>query len=200
MRSSSWVIFFLILAFNLDAATAVKAEPIVFIVSFHNLDYAKVACAQLLAQAPDAQKTIREFEKYRWGRPADWVYDVVTGADECRSVRDPRALGRRLENELVDALAVNTRCGGVTIICDPHPDYDGGSSDTLQTNWNIKTQSDHWDLHLDYNPGQKTYGWTLFPTKAGALSSGPFVSGEGETPKVADQICIVVTKRGATIR
>ena len=41
----------------------------VFIVSYHNVDYAKVACEHVLAQAPDAQKIIREHEKYQWGRP-----------------------------------------------------------------------------------------------------------------------------------
>jgi hypothetical protein len=178
-----------------------QAEPIVFIVSYHNVDWAKTACEHVLEQAPEAQKTIRELANNPYGaRPADWVYDIVNGANECKSVGDPRQLGRRLENELIDALAVNTRCAGVTVIRSPHPDYDRGSSDILQTNRDIRNKNDHWDLHLDYNPGHKTYGWTLFPNKAGAHSAGSLVSGEGDTPKVADQICIVVTRRGATIR
>jgi hypothetical protein len=116
-----------------------EAEPIVFIVSYHNVDYAKTACEHVLAQAPEAQKTIRDLANNPYGRPADWVYDIVNGANECKSVSDPRQLGRRLENELIDALAVNTRCAGVTVIRDPHPDYDRGSSDILQTNWDIRT-------------------------------------------------------------
>jgi hypothetical protein len=181
--------------------TAVEAEPIVFIVSYHNLDYAKVACDHVLAQAPDAQKTIRELTNNPYGRPADWVYDVVNGANECKSVQDTRQLGRRLENELADALAVNTRCGGVTVIRDLHPDYDGPSwFETSRNNSKIQTQSDYWNLHLDYIPGQKTYGWTLFSYKAGGTSWGAIINGEGATPKVADDICTVVTRRGATIR
>ena len=172
-----------------------RGEPIIFIESYHNLDYAKVSCEFVLARAPDARKTIRELANSPYGRPADWVYDVVNGANECQSVSDPRELGRRLENELADALAVNARCGGVTVIRDPYPRYDSGWLETRQKNEEIrKNQSDHWDLHLDYNPGHKTYGWALFPNK------GPHVSGEGDTAKVADQICIVVTKAGATIR
>jgi hypothetical protein len=179
--------------------TAAKAEPIVFIVSYHNLDYAKVACQNVLAQAPDAQKTIRELSRY--GQPAEWVYDVVNGANECKSVQDTRALGRRLESELADALAINIRCGGVTVIRDPHPDYDGPSSlETIQNNLKIKSQSDHWDLHLDYNPGQKTYWWTLFSYKAGETQIGAIINGEGATLKIAHDICTVVTRRGATIR
>jgi hypothetical protein len=133
------------------ATTVAKAEPIVFIVSYHNLDYAKVACDHVLAQAPDAQKTIRELTNNPHGRLADWVYDVVNGANECKSVRDLRQLGRLLENELADALAVNTRCGGVTVIRDPHPDYDVSWFETSQNNSKIRTQSDYWNLHLDYN-------------------------------------------------
>jgi hypothetical protein len=198
LLSAAWCL----LLFNLIAITIAEAEPIVFIVSYHNLDWAKNACEHVLSLAPDAQKTIRELANNPYGRPADWVYEIVNGANECKSVRDPRELGRRLENELIDALAVNTRCGGVTVIRDPHPDYDGGGPDSLLNNDKIKNQKDHWELFLDYNPGHKTYGWTLFSNKAGPLlgRTGPLVSGEGDTPKVSDQSCIVVTKRGATIR
>jgi hypothetical protein len=118
-------------------------------------------------------------------------------------VRDTREFGRRLENELLDALAVNPRCGGVTVIRDPHPDYDEGGrwSATKEANYNLRQQKPYWDLHLDYNPGHKEYGWTLFPTKAGGRADYPgMVSGEGATLKVAGEICIVVTVRGANIR
>jgi hypothetical protein len=185
---------------NLIAITTAQAEAIVFITSLHNLDYAKEACRYVMAQAPDAQKTIRDFEKYQLGRPDDWVYDVVNGANECKSVSDSRELGRRLENELADALAVNTRCRGVTVMRDPHSDYDRGWFEVYEKNEKIKNQSDYWSLHLDYNPGHKTYAWALFPDKAGGDPAGPFVGGEGDTSKVADQICAVVTRQGATIR
>jgi hypothetical protein len=195
MRCASTILC--LLALNVGAMTAVEAEPIVFIVSRHNLNYAKTVCELVLAQAPDAQKTIRELANSPYGRPADWVYDIVNGANECKSVGDPRQLGRRLENEVTSALAVNTGCVGVTVIRDPDFDYDGKT--LVETNWKIRTQSDHWELHLDYNPGHKTYGWTLIPKK-GLDFAGSLVSGEGDTPKVADQVCTVVTKRGATIR
>ena len=93
-------------------------QPIVFIVSLHNLDYAKNACNNALAQAPDAQKTIRELSNNPYGKAADWVYHVVEAANECKSVRDTRALGRKIENELTDALAIDPHCAGVTVIRD----------------------------------------------------------------------------------
>jgi hypothetical protein len=188
-----------LLLLNLIAITTAQSET-VFITSLHNLDYARSACELVMTRAPEAQETIREFEKYRSGRPDGWVYNVINGTNECKSVRDPRELGRRLENELADALAVNTRCRGVTVMRDPHPDYDPSWLEVHQKNQKIKNQSDYWNLHLDYNPGHKTYAWALFPDKAGGDPAEPFVSGEGDTSKVADQICTVVTRQGATIR
>jgi hypothetical protein len=55
-------------------------------------------------------------------------------------------------------------------------------------------------LHLDYQPGSKVFGWTLFPNKAGMKPDGNFVSGEGTASKAAKQICIVASGRGAMIR
>ena len=173
-------------------------EPIVFVVSYHNLDYAAVGCERLRQMEPDAAKTVRNLANSPYGvEPADWVKDVMAGATECKSVSDPRELGRRLENELTDALAVNTRCAGVTVIRDPHPKFDGSFSQTIS---NIKNQKPYWDLMLDYTPGQKIFGWTLFPKKPGGDSAGALVNGEGVTSEVADAICIVVTGRGANIR
>ena len=122
-------------------------------------------------------------------------------ANACRSVRDPRELGRRLENELMDALALNTRCGGVTVIREPQFDWERDYwLSVYQDHAKIKKQGPYWDLMLDYTPGIDIYGWTLFPEKADGHSAGPMVNGEGTTPQVADQICTVVTRRGATIR
>jgi hypothetical protein len=105
-----------------------SAEPIVFIVSYHNLDYAKEACRAVLSMEPEATKTIRDLANNPLGlEPADWVKDTVTAAAECKSVRDTRELGTRLENELTDALAVEPLCAGVTVIRDPHPDFNGGN-------------------------------------------------------------------------
>jgi hypothetical protein len=181
------------------ACAANAAEPIVFIVSYHNLDYAKVACEHVLQFEPDARNTMRNAEQFKWQLSDDDTNkNILARAAECRSVRDPLELGRRLENELIDALAVDTKCAGVTVMRDPHPDYDRGSpQDEIRK---ISQRSAHWDLHIDYNPGSKTYGWTLFPNDPGPKLAGPFVSGEGDTAKNADQICVVVTKKGAVIR
>jgi hypothetical protein len=71
------------------------SEPVIFIVSYHNLDYAKEACEFMLAGASEAREKIRALAKIDL-RPFDWVYDVVNADDECKSVPDPRELGRRL--------------------------------------------------------------------------------------------------------
>jgi hypothetical protein len=101
----------------------------------------------------------------------------------------------------MSALAVNTHCAGVTIIREPDPDYDDGWFESHEKNNNIRKQNAFWHLHLDYSPGQTTFFWTLYPYKIGEdmQFAGPPISGEGNTPKVGDQIYIAVTKRGANI-
>jgi hypothetical protein len=175
------------------SAEKAEAEPLVFINSLHNLDYADEVCRGVLSMEPEARKTIRELANSQLVEPADWVKETVTAAAECRTVQDPRQLGRQLENTLTDALAVEPACGGVTVIRDP----DRGFS---QSNETIKQKKPFWNLHLDYRPASKVFGWALFPKEAGSKSSGDTIEGEGTAAKAANQICTVVTRRGATIR
>jgi hypothetical protein len=176
-----------------SVSSAAATEPFVFVVSHHNLDFAKVACDRVLQFEPGAQKTLKYDRQFGFDVD-DITKHILEAVTECKSVRNPQELGRRIENELIDALAVNTRCGGVTVMREPHPDYDRGS-DTAEVS-KVRQKSSHWDLHIDYNPGSKIYGWTLFPNEPGPKAGGPFVGGEGETAKNADQICIVVQGGG----
>lgn len=139
-------------------------------------------------------------KKFGWGEVTDeTTKSILAGAAECKSVRDTREVGRRLENDLIDALAVEPVCAGVTMMRDPHPNFDGGGSFS-QSNYAIKQQKAYWDLHLDYQPGSKVFGWTMFNNIAGMKPDGPFVNGEGTASKAAKEICIVASGRGATIR
>src|SRR5207244_12751352 len=54
------------------------------------------------AQTPDYDPEDVKFTKQQFD-----------GISECKSVKDPRELGRRLEDSIMDQFAVNTRCGGV---------------------------------------------------------------------------------------
>ena len=58
-----------------------NAEPLVFIVSYHNVDYAKVACHHVLSFEPDAAKTAREYQKFGWGEVDDTTKNILTGAE-----------------------------------------------------------------------------------------------------------------------
>ena len=165
------------------AAASNASEPIVFIVSHHNLDFAKTACEHVLSMEPEAAKAILD--------------ETVAAAIECRTVRDSRELGRRLENDVVEALAVEPLCFHVTVVKDPDRNYDAGSSAASRANYAIRQKKPFWDLHLDYRPGSKVFGWHLFPNDAGLKSSGPLVSGEGTKTEAANQICSVASGRGA---
>lgn len=180
-----------------SVSSAAATEPFIFVMSYHNLDYAKVACERVIQFESDAQKTLK-YDQQSGFEVDDVTKHILEAVAECKSVRNPQELGRKLENELIDALAVNTRCGGVTVMREPHPDYDRGS-DTAEAS-KVRQRSSHWDLQIDYNPGSKVYGWTLFPNEPGPKVGGPFIGGGGQTAKNADQICIVVTQDGATSR
>src|SRR2546423_337196 len=92
------------------------AETLVFIVSYHNVDYARTSCNYVLSMEPDAVRAVRDSQKLGWGEVTDeTTKQTLAGAAECRSVRDTRALGRRLENDLIDALAVEPLCGGISM-------------------------------------------------------------------------------------
>jgi len=152
------------------------AEPIIVIISSqHNLQYARRACSSPLLN-PD-------------------------GIAECKFAGDGRDLGRKLENEVRSQMATNPRCQGVDVFRQNHPDYDGKINfDELAD----QMKQVHWTLFLEYNPGQTIHNWTLFPWTGGDASGGELVpggmlEGEGTVSQIADQICIVVTKRGANI-
>src|SRR5262245_32307913 len=161
-----------------SGAASAGPQPIIIVISYHNLDYASSACSHTL----DVGQLM----------PND--QQIIGAALECKLVGDARVLGRRLENAVIDQMAINTRCQGVNVFRENHAGYDGKSN-----YWELEgTRANfHWRLFLDFVPGQKTHGWTLFPTK-GSASAGAMIAGEGAPHQIADQICTVATGRGAT--
>jgi hypothetical protein len=160
----------------LASPVAALAEPMIVIISSqHNLQYAGGVCSSPLLN-PE-------------------------GIAECKFVGDGRNLGRKFENEVRSGMATNPRGQGVDVFRQNHPDYDGKNNfDELAD----QMKQVHWTLFLEYNPGQTTHNWTLFPWTGGDVSGGELVfsdivSGEGTVSQIADQICTVVTKRGANV-
>jgi len=155
---------------------AAVAEPIIIIIiSQHNLQYASGVCS------------------------SPWLN--AEGIAECKFVGDGRNLGRKLENEVRSRMATNPRCQGVDVFRQDDWHYDG--KDNLNELADQKKQV-HWQLFLEYNAGQTTHNWTLFPWTGGNEFGGELVrsgivSGEGTVSQIADQICTVVTKRSANV-
>src|SRR6516225_1489576 len=113
------------------AATSLAEPIIIILISQHNLQYAKSACSYVAK---------------------------AEGIAECKFAGDGRNLGRKLENEVRSRLATNPRCQGVDVFRQNDHDYDG------KNNFNEladQMKQVHWDLFLDYNPGQTTHNWTL---------------------------------------
>lgn len=184
-------------------AQAASPEPIVVLASLHNLDWVYYACEHDVSHAAKNADYIRQILADPSGYDSDTVkvYSrLAAGASECRSVRDTRELGRRLENQVMDALAVNTRCKGVVAVIGGHEKYDGKFNPVATA---IQEHKDHWDLLLDYIPGSKVHEWSLEPQHAWnnqRLLEGQMVSGDGSAAQIADQVCIVVTGQGAAVR
>jgi hypothetical protein len=148
-----------------------------------------------------AAKDLREHQKYGWGEVGDVTKYTLAAAAEGKTVADTRELGRRLENELMDALAVEPLCGGITVIREPHSSWEQTAFfEFTAKSYPLQEQKAYLNLHLNYQPGSKVFGWDLFPYKAGRKSAGRLVTGEGDASKAAKQICIVASGRGATIR
>jgi hypothetical protein len=122
---------------------------------------------------------------------------MADGIWECKSVKDRRELGRRLENNIMDQLAVNTRCSGVSAYIEGYDKFDGKFNAAAMQ---AEERGAFWSLMVDYAPGSKVHAWSLFPENAvGATSSnGRLISGEGTVSQIAEQVCAVVTGQGTS--
>ena len=78
---------------------------------------------------------------------------------ECKSVKDPRELGRRLENSITDQLAVTARCSGVTAFIEGDLKYDGKLNEAALE---AEEGNPYWNLRLDYRPHGAIYDWALY--------------------------------------
>ena len=180
--------------------TAATAEPkaIVVLSSLHNLDYAEVACSRLrsIADIKDITEVLNNASDYD---PEDVKFNKqeFDGISECKSVKDPRELGRRLEDSIMDQFAVNTRCGGVAAYIEGYDKFDGKFNAVAMQ---AEERNDYWDLMVEYAPGSQVYSWALFPTARSGRPNGRMISGEGAASQIAEQVCIVVTGRGASAR
>jgi hypothetical protein len=177
--------------------TKAASKPIVILGSLHNLDYAEAACDHLLRFSdPKAIAFVLNNASDYDTEDIKRYKEQFEGIRECKSVPDKRELGRRLENSIADQLAITRLCAGVSAYIDGHDKFDGKFNDAAQQ---AKERNDYWLLMVDYAPGSKVYGWSLFPEKAGGADNGAMISGEGTTAQIAEQVCIVVTGQGAHV-
>jgi hypothetical protein len=160
---------------TIGAIPTSQAAPTVRIASLHNLDYAKTACNDIKLH-PGAD------------------YSTPEARAQCASEIDDRALGRKLEMEVQNKMAIDPRCGGVTVVRGWHPQFDSGDGryNTAYLN------KERWDLLLDFRPGSITHAWTI--THWDGNHMGASVDGVGTPEEIADAVCIAVSGRGARIR
>jgi len=70
---------------------------------------------------------------------------------DCALVRNAKAYGRRLEQDVQSSFVTNPRCSGVTVVKGWDQEYDGGAGQEYLA----AVREEHGDLMLDYVPGSK---------------------------------------------
>jgi hypothetical protein len=152
-----------------SALNAAHAESIIIFNTLHTLAFAEVACS--LDREPAAVAL-------------------------CRSVDDPRRLGREFENQILSQFGVTTQCKGVTLARLLGPKDDGEFSQAAMD----LMRKEHWSLHVDYSPVSERYEWALFAEPGfGSPDQRWVVRGEGTTAQIAQQVCNVVAGLGGTV-
>ncbi len=181
-------------------AAAEEPKPIVILTSIYNVDLAEASCSHLLNVA-DIKSITRVLNNTSDYDPEDVKFNkqLFDGISECKSVKDRRELGRRLENGIMDQLAVNTRCSGVSAYIEGYDKFDGKFNVAAME---AEEGNRYWSLMVDYVPGSEVHGWSLFPVGASGTtpSDGRLISGEGTVFQIAEQVCIVVTRHGGSTR
>jgi hypothetical protein len=175
------------IAVSLLTTIVAHAEPVVMMGTYADAISAETTC-QLLREGKIT------------------VADRAAGLAMCDSVRDPRQLAGRLEGEIMNQLATNPRCKGVTVVSQllnfdtNNPQVNPAVSEAIEHN-------DYWELNVDYRPVGEVYSWVLWPyfssqtaKRTGRLYREGTVLGEDTPAQIADRVCIVVTGQGANIR
>ena len=181
-------------------ANSAERNPIVILASIHNVDFAEASCSYLL--------NVADVKYIPWvlnNKPSDldpedvkFKKQLSDGIRECNSVKDRRVLGRRLENNIMDQLAVNVRCAGVSAYIEGYDKFDGKLNAAAMQ---AEERGAFWSLMVDYAPGSEVHGWSLFPENAsGGTPNGRMISGTGTVSQIAEQVCIVVTGQGRGVR
>jgi hypothetical protein len=180
-------------------AAAAEPKPLVILASIHNVDFAEASCSYLLNVA-DVENITRVLNNPSDFDPEDVKFNkqLSDGIWECKSVKDRRELGRRLENNILDQLAVNARCAGVSAYIEGYDKFDGKLNAAAMQ---AEERGAFWSLMVDYAPGSEVHGWSLFPENAsGGTPNGRLISGAGTVSQIAEQVCIVVTGQGRSVR
>ena len=193
VRSGLLVILLSCVAVSLTrTAASAERKPIVILASIYNVDFAEATCSHLLTVV-DVKNITRVLNNPSEFDPENVKTNkqLFDGISECQSVKDRRELGRRLENNIMDQLIVNTRCAGVFVYIEGYDKFDGKLNAAAMQ---AEKRGAFWNLMVDYAPGSEVYGWSLFPENAnGGIPNGRMISGAGTVSQIAEQVCVVVT-------
>jgi hypothetical protein len=149
---------------------------------WRNLEHAQQVCERA-----------RNWQQQNRGRIAELGCERVALCREmtpliARCVGDPAGEVRAFEDELLARAAAEPKCKNVRFVrLNERSNPDEAARAVLQ--------EPHWQLSLDYQPGDagQRWGMTDDPSRA------TFPKGEGSPQEIAAEVCAVVIERGAKL-
>jgi hypothetical protein len=177
-------------------ANAAHAEPKATIIlkSQHDLDFTDRAC-DALVKFTDVEAVTRLVKNASADdQSVKYNRQLLNGIAECKTVSDPRELGRRYEQQIVELIAKSPHCAGISTDIEGHDKYDGKPNEAALA----AERKEHWLLLVDHAPGNDTNAWSLFPENLTSMPRPPAdrLLGEGTTAEIVDQVCGVVSGKG----
>ncbi len=173
-------------AYLLGAGLAACGKPdpelVVVLQGWRNAEHAQQVCQRA-----------HTWQQQNRNRIAEVGCESVTACQEmtpliARCDLDPIADLRAFEDEVLARVAADPQCKGVRML--RVPDRDHPDPAALQV-----LDKPHWQLSLDYQPGDSSQRWSM----TDHVSRANFPKGEGNPSEIAAAICAIVIERGAKL-
>jgi hypothetical protein len=172
------------LALLLAVSACSKGDPelVVVLQAWRNADHTDQVCQRA-----------RTWQQQNRNRIAEAGCEAVMGCQEMtplitRCEADPMGELRAFEDALLAQAAAEAKCKGVRLV---RLDDRNNSDPTMRA----VLDKPHWQLSLDFQPGDPSQRWWM----TDHASRATFPRGEGNPKQIADDICAIVSERGAKL-
>jgi hypothetical protein len=154
-------VLFAISSLLLAASVSAKAENIVIIDDWWNVDYAKNVCESAKRWMADNRKLINQV-----GCASVTACPETMPTFTSCSIHDPTQEVRSFENQLTTEMAANPQCAGVSIAR-----YEGPNKPTSQAVSDASNKP-NWSLSINFGAGSEKQWWQLLHSVTNAYGEG----------------------------